>query len=541
MRGADCLAQAMAQAGVKVVFSLSGNQIMPVYDAMLDPGIRVIHTRHEAAAVFMADAYGQITGEIGVALVTAAPGFGNALGALYTASMSETPVVFLSGDSPVVRDGFGPFQEFPQIDAARPFVKKSMRPERAADLGAVFAEAVRIAKSGRPGPVHIALPFDVVNADATGAPALSASDFATSQTGLSADAAKTIREQMARAERPVIITGPLLNPSRAAQTVTGLEDSFGAPVICMESPRGLRDPALGAVAEVFKAADVVLYLGKPVDFTTGFGETPGLGAQTVMMVDPDMANLERARILLGNRLAVAEQADAPVAASALLASGSLGKDRHAWRDEANGAITYRFRPETKRGINPVAVADAIQKTIDEADDPVVILDGGEFGQWAQAFIKSPTRIINGMSGAIGGCLPYALAAKIARPDATVIVAMGDGTLGFHLAELETFARAKVDVTIVVGNDSCWNAEHQIQLRDYGPERAYGCDLNPDARYDLAAKSLGCDGTYVTEQADLARAIDEAVANPNPVLLDVRIEGVQAPAFSRSGAKVAGAH
>ncbi|MCB1490659.1 MAG: thiamine pyrophosphate-binding protein, partial [Rhodobiaceae bacterium] len=175
MRGADRLAEAMAEAGIDVVFSLSGNQIMPLYDALIAPGIRIVHTRHEGAAVFMADAYGQLTGRVGIALVTAAPGFGNALGALYTAAMQETPVILLSGDSPVGLDGSAPFQEFPQAAAAGPLVKASMRPQTADDLAPMFAEAVRLALTGRPGPVHISLPFDVLNAEAAAPGAL---DFA---------------------------------------------------------------------------------------------------------------------------------------------------------------------------------------------------------------------------------------------------------------------------------------------------------------------------------------------------------------------------
>ena len=125
MRGADLLTKALSEAGVKTIFSLSGNQIMPVYDACIDAGIRLVHVRHEASAVFMADAWAQLTGNVGVALVTAAPGFGNGLGPLYTASASESPVVFLSGDAPVGQDGQGAFQELDQAAVSAPLTKAS--------------------------------------------------------------------------------------------------------------------------------------------------------------------------------------------------------------------------------------------------------------------------------------------------------------------------------------------------------------------------------------------------------------------------------
>ena len=134
MNGAELLVDTLAQAGVRRIFSLSGNQIMPIYDACIDTGISIVHVRHESAAVHMADAWAQVTGEIGVALVTAGPGFGNALSALFSARHSESTVLLLSGDSPVGADGNGAFQELAQVDVARPLVKTSRRPVRVEQL-----------------------------------------------------------------------------------------------------------------------------------------------------------------------------------------------------------------------------------------------------------------------------------------------------------------------------------------------------------------------------------------------------------------------
>ena len=152
MRGADLLVQTLAAAGVTRIFSLSGNQIMPVYDACLDAGIKITHVRHEAAAVFMADAWAQLTGKLGVALVTAAPGFANAVGALYTAMGSESPVLLLSGDSPVAQDGMGAFQELDQLAVSRALTKRGFRPISADVIGEEAALAIKVATSGRPGP-----------------------------------------------------------------------------------------------------------------------------------------------------------------------------------------------------------------------------------------------------------------------------------------------------------------------------------------------------------------------------------------------------
>ena len=172
----------------------------------------------------------------------------------------------------------------------------------------------------------------------------------------------------------------------------------------------------------------------------------------------------------------------------------------------------------------------MQRRIDAAKNPILVCDGGEFGQWAQACLAAPRRLINGPSGAIGGGLCYGIAAKKACPDATVFVLTGDGSIGFHLAELETAAREGTPLVVVIGNDQCWNAEHQIQLRRYGPDRLIGCGLS-GARYDEAAIALGGHGEYVTDLADLDAALSRAIAAEKPACVNVAIEGLPAPAGS----------
>lgn len=165
-RGADILARALARAGTRTLFSLSGNQIMPVYDAAIDAKLDIVHVRHEAAAVHMADAWGRLTGEPGVALVTGGPGHGNAVSALYTALAAEAPLVLLSGHAPLAQLGKGAFQEMRQAEMAAPVAKASWTARSAEGLGQDIARAFAIARSGRPGPVHVSLPFDVLEAAA---------------------------------------------------------------------------------------------------------------------------------------------------------------------------------------------------------------------------------------------------------------------------------------------------------------------------------------------------------------------------------------
>jgi acetolactate synthase-1/2/3 large subunit len=170
----------------------------------------------------------------------------------------------------------------------------------------------------------------------------------------------------------------------------------------------------------------------------------------------------------------------------------------------------------------------LQSLIERFPDSIFVSDGGEFGQWAQAIIQAPRRMINGIAGAIGPSIPFALGAKAACPDAFVLAVLGDGTFGFHMAEFDTAVRCQLPFIAVVGNDSRWNAEYQLQLRSYGKQRAVGCLLSPNARYDLVASALGGHGEFVTEAADLPGALDRAVASGKPACINVIIESAAAP-------------
>jgi acetolactate synthase I/II/III large subunit len=199
IRGADAVARALAVGGVRQVFSLSGNHIMPAYDAAPDAGLAITHTRYEGAAVHMADAWARLTGEVGVALLTGGPGHANGVGALYTALASESPLVMLSGHAPLRELGRGSFQEMRQAEMAAPVAKASWTAQSAATLGADIARAMRIAASGRPGPVHLSLPFDLLEAKTDSDTLPSSEAFHAPALPLGEAAADTVLELIARA------------------------------------------------------------------------------------------------------------------------------------------------------------------------------------------------------------------------------------------------------------------------------------------------------------------------------------------------------
>jgi acetolactate synthase I/II/III large subunit len=228
-RGADALVAALGAAGARRVFALSGNHVMPVFDALFDSSIALVHTRHEAAAVHMADAWARLTGEVGIALVTGGPGHANALSALYTAQMAEAPLVLLSGHAPQRQLGRGAFQEMRQAEMALPVTKAAWTCAGPDDVARDFARALRIARAGRPGPVHLSLPSDALEGVVAGAAALTATDFAPPLQPLAEDAARALLARLCRARRPLILAGPAAMTQAGRQRLQALQAAAACP------------------------------------------------------------------------------------------------------------------------------------------------------------------------------------------------------------------------------------------------------------------------------------------------------------------------
>ena len=343
LRGADILVRALSAAGVGRLFTLSGNQIMSLFDASIDAGIDLVHVRHEAAAVHMADAWGRLTGEP--------------------------------------------------------------------------ARALRVATSGRPGPVHISLPANVLESavQATGDLVPRPGDFRDTMDPLNDHVAERVLNALANASKPLVLTGPAMMRGAGPGLLSRLAQRAHVPAVCMESPRGMNDPSLGAVAEVLPEADLIVLLGKKLDFTLRFGEEPAISPQCRFIhLDPETAVLDQTRRALNgsSRLLLAEVAGPLAAAQRLL---ELAEEREwpspGWYDEVREAVSYRpaewATVESSPGgpLHALEVCRAVQGVLEGHDQAVFVSDGGEFGQWAQACIDAPNRIINGPGGAIGGSIP----------------------------------------------------------------------------------------------------------------------------------------
>ena len=545
LRGADIVAQSLERLGSRTVFTLSGNHIMSIFDAAIEAKLDLIHTRHEAAAVHMADAWGRLTGEPGIAMVTGGPGHANAVGALFTALSAESPMVLLSGHAATWELGRGGFQEIRQADMAAPVSKASWTAKSAATLGEELGEALRIAKSGRPGPVHLSLPSDLLD-EKVEANAIRWPDADKvrnpARIGLAAGAADAVLEAMAAAKRPVILAGPYLSSRKGRDLLMRLEQATGAPAAVIESPRGANDATLGAFGDVVKQADLIVLLGKALDFTLKWATGPGYAdGVKLISIDPEGALVARAAQEMGPRLVFGGVADTIAAGEDLLARAAARgrKADHGWLRDARTLMDGRpeawggFKGQAAGRLHAAEVFRALRPVVERDPETLLICDGGEFAQWGQSLLPVNKRLINSVAGSIGASLPFAIAGRVQDRKSPVIAVLGDGTFGFHMSEFETAVRHGTPFVAIVGNDACWNAESQIQKRDYGADRMHGCSLLP-ARYDQVVSALGGHGEQVERIEDLVPAVERALASGKPACVNVQVESIAAPVIRKAG-------
>ncbi len=542
LRGADIVARSLKKLGLGRVFTLSGNHIMSIFDAAIEADLDLVHVRHEAAAVHMADAHGRLTGEPGIALVTGGPGHANAVGALFTALGAESPMLLLSGHAATWELGRGGFQELRQAEMAAAVTKASWMAKDASSLGRDIGEGVRIATSGRPGPVHVSLPSDLLDTRIEESAVLWPEPGTVARKPLPASATDEIAAAITAAKRPIIIAGPQLSNVAGRALLAKLEATTGAPTVIMESPRGIVDATLGAFPDLIARADLIVLLGKALDFTTKWIAGPAFDPNVqVIAIDPDEALVARARTEKGGRLKIGAAADASAAAIALAARAkpTPPPSPSTWLTEARTALDCRpaewgtLVSSVPDRLHPAEVFRALRPLIERDPDTVLICDGGEFAQWGQSMLPLRRRIINGVTGSIGSALSFALAARMIERRAPVFAVLGDGTIGFHIAEFETAARRGLPFVAILGNDARWNAESEIQRRDYGANRMHGCELLP-SRYDQVVAAFGGHGEYVDKAADLPAAIERALGSGKPACVNIMIESTAAPVIRLPG-------
>ena len=520
--GGWIVAETLARLGAGPIFSVSGNQILPIYDALPEAGPRLYHLRHESAAAYAAAAWAELMDRPGVALVSAGPGFLASLTGVAVARSMELPLLLLSGAAPAALRGRGAFQDLDQTSAALVACKASFDAGTFDGIAPALAAAWDLARAGVPGPVHVGLPADALLARGEPPSPLSSAGREPLDAP-TLDALRAMAARLARAERPVVIARPSAARGPAGLALAAIHAQLGAALIVSGAPRALSDLKFAETVRALPDADVALVIA-PADFAAGFLDDALLPGATLLLDapgDPEPARLPALRCQLAPGDAL------PLLAELLLATTSVVDPawtaRLATRDPLPAAM------DDADGLHPLTVAAALRAALGPRD--VVALDGGEFCQWVRLGLRDlPNPMLwNGKLGAIGGSVAQALGAAVAMGEtARVVAVLGDGAAGYHLSELETAAREGLPIVAVVGNDARWAAEWHQQIARYGPERAFHTRLLP-ARYDLAGVGYGADGVDVADATALRDALELALTGACPSCLNVHVRSLPSPA------------
>ncbi|MGA3038355.1 MAG: thiamine pyrophosphate-dependent enzyme [Vulcanimicrobiaceae bacterium] len=503
---------------MRAVFSVSGNQILSLYEGLASADVRIVHTRHESAAAYAAAGWSEVSNDLGIALVAGGPGFLASLTGVAVTATMELPVLLLSGGPTSTGDRPGAFQYLDQAAIASKVCKGTHKLARAETIEEDLARAADEAQTGIPGPVHVMIPADIAakaaNRIGVTLAGLTRREHTTPIAAGDANLLTQIGDQLAKARRPVVIVRPSANRGRAGEALRELATRLGITPVVMESPRGSEDLKYRAETQGYADADYALVIG-PADFAVHFLSKSALASSgRVALIDAaGDPQVER-------ELDVHVRADPERALRAIVAR--LGDERRA--RSADGVRDGA--PSANGALHPLHVGAILRETL--GPDDLVILDGGEFCQWVRlALATIPNQVVwNSRLGAIGGSLPLALGAAIAQPNRRIVAVVGDGAFGYHLAEMETAVREGVELTIVVGNDDRWGAEWHTQREKYG--RAVATMLGK-VRYDEVARGFGARGFDVASDAELRSALSQAREIEHVACLNTRIASVRSPA------------
>lgn len=530
--GGELVARSLAAQGVSTIYTLCGGHIAPIYDGCLNHGIAVIDFRHEQAAAHAADAHARLTRSVGapnvgVALVTAGPGVTDAVTGVANAYQARSPLVLLGGAAPLKTKGMGALQEMPQVEMFRTFTNASFTIERTEEIPDRLAEAYRHALSGRPGPVFVELPFDILF-NAVDAPERLPERVATTPVPPPVSAVQAMFDLLRGAERPLIIAGTQVYWDAAGDALRELTDQAAIPVYTNGAGRGalpMNHPHCfkATRGKALRQADVVLLIGTPLDFRLKYGREDWNPAARLIQIENDIAELNH------NRQAdVAVVADSRLVLEAL-AEGLQGIRFQPWLEQV--AAWERARNEKQKAweqfedvpVNHFRFAAEVERFIDE--DTIVIGDGGNIVS-ACAKVLTITRpgqwLDPGPLGCLGVGAPFGIAAQHLYPDRKVLIINGDGSFGLNGFEFDTAARFKLPIVSIVGNDAGWGQIRGPQINMVGRERAVATSLAP-TRYDNVIAALGGYGEHVDEPSAIVPALERAFASGLPACIDVTLD------------------
>jgi acetolactate synthase-1/2/3 large subunit len=527
--GGQLLADQLVLHDVELAFCVPGESYLALLDGLYThrERVRVITCRHEAAAANAADAYGKLTGRPGVCMVTRGPGATHAATGVHTAMQDSTPLVLLVGQVPRGHRGREAFQEIDYEQMFGRMAKWVFEIDRAERIPELVARAFETASSGRPGPVVLALPEDVL-AELTGAP--DARPVPRAACGPAPETLARMRELLAAAERPLAIVGGGGWTAQGAEDVGAYLRASGIPaaasfrcqdVVDNRLPVYCGDLGLGvnpALARRVREADLVLAIGTRLSETETGGYaylTPPVPSQTLVHVHQDATELGRVY-----RPELGIVSGLPEFAAAARALEPLDAARYAdWRTAARADYedSLRFDPAPGSGVD---LAAALEHLRGRLPDAIVANGAGNYTVWVHRFwqFSSYRSQLAPLSGAMGYGVPAAVAGKLVHPERPVVAFAGDGCFLMCAQELATMIAYDLDVLVIVVNNGMLGTIRMHQERHY-PGRVMATDLvNPD--FAAFARSFGAHGERVDNTGDFGPALERALAASGPALLEL---------------------
>lgn len=537
MNGIELFVRELQRHGVPYIATLCGHGLNYLDNACEKAGLPLVDVRNEQSAGYMADVTGRLTRQVGVCATSSGVAHVSALAGLTNAYFDGAPVLLITGSAAVETEGMGHFQDLDQVALADPICKYTRRIDVPERIPQIVHEAFAAALSGRPGPVHLTFPMDVQNMEVDDSKVIQVPAPPMPKTPAALGDPEHIdhvASLLSEAERPLLIAGSGVYYAQGEDALRELATSLSIPVVVPIWDRGsVPEPmdefigVLGAATggpRLLADADVILMLGAAFDYRVGYLQPPAVRDDArIVRVGVDPERLQQgvgAHVtILGDPRSVLEQLqEACEKKNVEPFTGWLEEAQS--RNESFRQQCLDARQKAPDGLHALDIIDALQSVI--TDDTILLIDGGNIGQWVHQIMRDryPGHWVTcGASGVVGFGLPGALAAKTLYPDRPVILVSGDGSFTFTIADLEAAARQNIGFVAIVADDQAWG----ITLTNHRKLFGHGItsELGP-IQFDAVAKGFNAHGVRVSSADEIAPAIQEGLTEDRPTLIQVPI-------------------
>ncbi len=531
--GGSLAAEVLKREGVKYIFGIAGGHIYPLMEACEERGIRYIGVRHEMNAAFMAEGWALATGDPGVCTGTAGPGFTNLVTGLANSSNGGFPVLCLAGKARISEFDRNELQDFNQIDMVKHITKHARSVAEAHRIPEYVGRAMAYCATGRPGPVYLEIPRNLMEQDVDASRAEFQETYRTSSVpaGDPADIGTAVK-LLNEAKKPVLIAGGGVWWSRGHAELAAFVEKTGIPVFTRNAARGSVPDTHGLCMGIAASASPVLRqalaeadLALVVGTRTGYTMTRDVFPKSlkIIRVDIDPAQITDQ---LDVRLGIVGDARLVLKKLTEAADGAGHSEWVNHLREIKNSLVSLAAPlamSDQFPIHPMRLMFEILRRVDE--NTVVVVDGGDAAKWGNLVLPAMLPggypgVISTSFGPLGVGIPYAMAAKLAHPERKVILLTGDGTFGYGAMEYDTAVRHNIPFTAVILNDKGWGMIKRSEAKKSSAGREFvGLDL-AETRYDKVVEALGGHGEYVTRPQEIGPALERALASGKPACVNV---------------------